>query len=107
MAVKELHPPGNDQDRLRQAIRLARELRVWAGLLHPNILPLVGYHLSDDMTIARLISPFESNGQLFDYFRRASPNEAERLQLVSSSIDVQIMTFIRSPASRPSIPQTA
>ena len=82
VAIKELRPTGTNTERLRQAIRLARELKVWAGLLHPNILRLVGFYLSEDMTIAQLISPFEEYGHIGDYLGQENPSEAERLQLV-------------------------
>lgn len=107
VAVKELRTVGDDVTRIRVAIvsvfislrtrlwrrtsllnyiqRLARELRVWAKLKHPNILELVGYYLNSQMSIARLISPFMVNGNIDEYLRKTadSVSNAFRIKLVA------------------------
>lgn len=70
---------------------LARELRVWQGLQHPNILQVIGFHLDKYHTIAWLVSPWEEEGNLSTYVRRTNPNETVRLQLVSPKQPLSIM----------------
>lgn len=63
--------------------RLARELKVWGAVDHPNLLPLIGFHLSDDMATALLISPFMAHGHIQEYLEKHKPTAQKRLQLVS------------------------
>lgn len=63
--------------------RVARELKVWATLQHPNILPLSGFCLSDDFTRAWLISPYESRGNICTYVEKEKPDLKRRIELVS------------------------
>ncbi|KAG9023045.1 hypothetical protein FS837_006032, partial [Tulasnella sp. UAMH 9824] len=66
VAVKELRSELWKQE----AFRLARELKIWAKVNHPNILPLIGYYLSESYGIARFISPLMSNGNVSQYLKR-------------------------------------
>ena len=63
--------------------QLARELKVWAGLLHPNILELVGFYLSDNLDEAWLLSLYEPEGNLAEYIEKRRPDAGRRLELVS------------------------
>ncbi|KAG8994092.1 hypothetical protein FRB90_000534 [Tulasnella sp. 427] len=79
VAVKQLRIT---QARRRVAIHLARELKVWAAASHPNILPLVGYYLSDDYDRAQLVSPYMSNGNVKDYMETHRSTLVTRIRLV-------------------------
>ncbi|KIO17707.1 hypothetical protein M407DRAFT_84706, partial [Tulasnella calospora MUT 4182] len=50
--------------------RLARELKVWAKMKHPNILELIGYYLSDNHGCAQFVSAYMVNGNVMQYIRR-------------------------------------
>lgn len=71
----------------RLAFRLARELKIWAGLRHPHILPLIGYYLDDDYKIAVLISEYMAHGDLKDYIEQCQPTWDARLGLVRDLTD--------------------
>lgn len=62
--------------------RLAREVNIWARFEHPNLLPLIGFCLDEEMTTASLISPYEANGHIADYLEKNQSDERTRLQLV-------------------------
>ena len=62
--------------------QLARELKVWAGLLHRNILELVGFYLSDTLENAWLLSPYEPKGNLVEFMKKETPNQGRTLELV-------------------------
>ncbi|KAG9043783.1 Negative regulator of mitotic exit [Tulasnella sp. UAMH 9824] len=81
VAVKELRHVETRGVRQRVALRLARELKIWARVKHPNILPLIGYYLSENYEIARFISPFMTNGNVSQYLRREPPGELKRLDI--------------------------
>lgn len=72
-------PPTNNHQ------RLARELRIWARLDHPNILRLIGYYLSPDMVTAQLISPLAQHGHLGEYITRSKPSQEKRMELVNEN----------------------
>ncbi|KIO21818.1 hypothetical protein M407DRAFT_217538, partial [Tulasnella calospora MUT 4182] len=55
---------------------------IWEGLSHPNVLELLGYYLSPEYDIARLISPCLINGNVSDYLKRAPVTVAQRLEFV-------------------------
>ncbi|KAG8898807.1 hypothetical protein FRB99_007140, partial [Tulasnella sp. 403] len=57
---------------LEQQLALVRELEVWAKLDHPNILPLVGFHLSSELDEAWLVLLYASNRNVFKYFERTN-----------------------------------
>ncbi|KAG8961163.1 hypothetical protein FRC00_013062 [Tulasnella sp. 408] len=82
VAVKELRNVGTRGVRGRVALRLARELKIWARLNHPNILPLIGYYLSENYETARFISPLMANGNVSQYLERAQVDVLKRLDIV-------------------------
>ncbi|KAG9042650.1 hypothetical protein FS837_010601 [Tulasnella sp. UAMH 9824] len=82
VAVKELRIPKTTGSRVRAAMRFARELRIWAKVQHPNILPLIGWYLSEDYGCAQLIAPFMRNGNVREYIKRTQPTTEVRLRFV-------------------------
>lgn len=101
VAVKQLRTVGTSGTRIRVALvsfmdknrstsadhnvqRLARELKIWAKLNHPNILDLLGYYLSKNFEIARLVSPLMINGNIATYITQHQPDMGQRLDLVSA-----------------------
>lgn len=101
VAVKELQQEGSFGERIRVAIvsvsillfhipcqrvtspqGLARELKIWAAMKHPNILPLIGFYLAEDMKTALLISPYFRHGHIGEYLKKVKPTLLQRLQLV-------------------------
>ncbi|KAG8926527.1 hypothetical protein FRC01_008732 [Tulasnella sp. 417] len=82
VAVKELRPIETRGVRQRIALRLVRELKIWAKVSHPNILPLVGYYLSENYEIARFISPFMINGNVSQYLGRVKLGVLGRLDII-------------------------
>lgn len=90
VAVKTLRPVGNSHERSLIAFSLARELKVWQSLEHPNILYLFGFFLNDDKTEALLISPYIKYGHIEEYIQDENPNLAKRVDLavdVASGLD--------------------
>ena len=61
----------------------ARELKVWAGVEHPHIVPLVGFHLSKSRDIAWLISPYMKHGNIREYLSGQKTPRLTRMRLVS------------------------
>ncbi|KAG8955082.1 hypothetical protein FRC04_009539 [Tulasnella sp. 424] len=86
VAVKELRTVGTRGVRRRVALRLARELKIWAKASHPHVLQLVGYYLSDNYEIARLISPFMTNGNVSQYLQKSEVGVVKRLDVVRLSV---------------------
>ncbi|KIO17520.1 hypothetical protein M407DRAFT_48775, partial [Tulasnella calospora MUT 4182] len=64
---------------------LARELRIWARLQHPNILRLEGYHLDPNMTTAWFISPFLDHGNIKNYLAEVEGTTQLALKLITDS----------------------
>ncbi|KAG8916809.1 hypothetical protein FRC01_002859 [Tulasnella sp. 417] len=60
-------------------MRLARQLKAWNGLKHPNVLELLGYYLSPNCDTAQIISPYKINGGLREYCERNNVGIAQRL----------------------------
>ncbi|KAG8949025.1 hypothetical protein FRC04_009099 [Tulasnella sp. 424] len=58
--------------------RLTKELDIWMALQHPQISPLLGFVLEDDLCI---ISPWYTNGNVAEYIVRHP--EVDRIKLVS------------------------
>lgn len=58
--------------------RLTKELDIWMSLQHPNITPLIGFVLTDDMC---MISPWYPNGNVGEYIIQHP--EVDRIKLVS------------------------
>ncbi|KAG8985672.1 hypothetical protein FRB90_004508 [Tulasnella sp. 427] len=83
VAVKQLRIAQAKGVRRRIAIRLARELKVWATANHPNILALVGFYVSDNYGCAQLVSPLMSNGNVNKYIEGHQPSVVTRLRLIT------------------------
>ncbi|KAG8981755.1 hypothetical protein FRB90_007034 [Tulasnella sp. 427] len=62
--------------------RLAREIKIWAQLSHPNVLQFLGYHLNQRMTTAWLISPYIANGNLAQFLKNVSMDSTLRVSLL-------------------------
>lgn len=64
---------------------LVLELRDLEGIKHDNILPLKGFCLRNDVDrgLAWLVSPWEEEGNLAGYLKKAKPSQSVRLRLVS------------------------
>ncbi|KAG8922861.1 hypothetical protein FRC01_013515 [Tulasnella sp. 417] len=82
VAVKQLRIVQSREVRRRIAIRLVRELKVWAAAKHPNILELVGFYLSENYGCAQLISTYIAHGNVKDYIKTCNPDLEVRLNLV-------------------------
>ncbi|KAG8916434.1 hypothetical protein FRC01_003155 [Tulasnella sp. 417] len=82
VAVKQLRIVHSKEVRRRIAIRLAREVKVWAAAKHPNILELVGFYLSENYECAQLISAYIAHGNVKDYIKTCNPGLEIRLNLV-------------------------
>ncbi|KAG8950556.1 hypothetical protein FRC04_007375 [Tulasnella sp. 424] len=82
VAVKQLRIVQAKGTRIRLAVRLAREIRIWARVKHPNVLELVGYHLSENYVYAQLISPYMANGNVKEYMKRAQADVGVRLRFL-------------------------
>ncbi|KAG8950551.1 hypothetical protein FRC04_007370 [Tulasnella sp. 424] len=83
VAVKQLRIIQAKGTRLRVAMRLAREMKIWARAKHPNVLRLVGYYLSENYACAQLISPYMAHGNVTEYMKRAQADMGTRLDFVS------------------------
>ncbi|KAG9012470.1 hypothetical protein FRB90_006706 [Tulasnella sp. 427] len=83
VAVKTLRPVGNHLERSLLAFSLARELKVWQSLDHPNILHLVGFYLNQDRTEAQLFSPFIRYGHIEEYICQEDPSLEKCIDLAS------------------------
>ncbi|KIO24312.1 hypothetical protein M407DRAFT_102030 [Tulasnella calospora MUT 4182] len=85
VAVKQLRAVGTRGIRVRMAFRLARELKIWAQARHPNILELIGFHLSENYEIAQLISPFLRHGNVSQYIAKVQPGVGTRIEFVKDT----------------------
>ncbi|KZP21627.1 kinase-like protein [Athelia psychrophila] len=76
--------------------RLERELLVWHGLSHPNIVPLLGTvtnlssHFSNHFASPAMISPWMKNGNLICYMDSKYLTVSERLHLVGAVIVLDV-----------------
>lgn len=62
---------------------LAREVRVWERVEHPNVLGLVGFYSDQtNFDIAWLLTEWQENGDVLVYIERTNANLEKRLQLV-------------------------
>ncbi|KDQ10024.1 hypothetical protein BOTBODRAFT_96647, partial [Botryobasidium botryosum FD-172 SS1] len=59
--------------------RVERELRVWRGLDHPNILRFIGLHVDESSMC--LVSPWMENGHAWDYVQKNPHKNHVRLLL--------------------------
>ncbi|KIO18620.1 hypothetical protein M407DRAFT_83697 [Tulasnella calospora MUT 4182] len=66
--------------------RLTREMIAWSACHHENILPFVGYFLSQDLETSYLVSPFIRNGNVKDYLTSKQAKPEERLELVRDTL---------------------
>ncbi|KAG8905282.1 hypothetical protein FRB99_000299 [Tulasnella sp. 403] len=85
VAVKKLRIEGDRKQCVHIAIAFVRELAVWAALKHPNILPLIGYHMSPELDEAWLVSSFASNGNVTSYIQHTELDLQERLELAKDT----------------------
>ncbi|KAG9014347.1 hypothetical protein FRB94_012753 [Tulasnella sp. JGI-2019a] len=86
VAVKRLR---TDETRdIRVAKRLVREMKEWSKLKHPNILPLIGFYLSEGLDLAMIVCPLQSHGNVKDYLQRAIPEPSvlERMRLALDTL---------------------
>ncbi|KAG8931427.1 hypothetical protein FRC01_001320 [Tulasnella sp. 417] len=74
--------------------RLARELKIWAKVKHPNILPLIGYHLSENYEIAQFISPFMTNGNVTQYFESEKVGLVRRFEITNILINDSLQAVL-------------
>ncbi|KAG9001709.1 hypothetical protein FRB94_004588 [Tulasnella sp. JGI-2019a] len=84
VAIKRLR---SDETRdIRVAKRLVREMKVWLKLKHPNILSLIGFHLSEALDLALIVCPLQPRGNIKDYLRQVKPSVPERFQLALDTL---------------------
>lgn len=102
IAIKQFRPYGTREDCVRVAVvslqcshrglhthrlsgkTLAREMRVWSTLDHPNLLKLVGFCVDDvDYTTLWVLTCWQSHGDIPTYIRNSGAGEAKRVELVS------------------------
>ncbi|KAG8989973.1 hypothetical protein FRB94_013836 [Tulasnella sp. JGI-2019a] len=84
VAVKRLR--SDDTKDIRVAKRLVREMKAWSRLRHPNILPLLGFYLSDSLDLALIVCPLQPYGNVKDYLQQMKPSSLDRLGLVLDTI---------------------
>lgn len=82
VAVKQLRIVQAREVRRRIAMRLARELKVWATAKHPNILELVGFYLGENYGSAQFVSTYMAHGNVKDYIKKCQPSVVIRLNFV-------------------------
>ncbi|KAG8955100.1 Receptor-interacting serine/threonine-protein kinase 3 [Tulasnella sp. 424] len=82
VAVKRLKAVGTRGERVRLAKRLARELKIWAKIKHPNVVELIGYYLDEKYESPLLISTLMTNGNVLDYIERYKPDIERRIAFV-------------------------
>ncbi|KAG9010804.1 hypothetical protein FRB94_009711 [Tulasnella sp. JGI-2019a] len=84
VAVKMLRSdPSKD---LRVAHRLLREICVWSDLRHPNVLCLIGFHLSATLDVALLVCPLEPLGSVDHFLKGRDLDTHSRMQLVAQAV---------------------
>ncbi|KAG8912031.1 hypothetical protein FRC00_005379, partial [Tulasnella sp. 408] len=80
--------------------RFARELKIWAELRHPHVLPLLGYYVDIGYKTAVLISEYMIHGDLKDYIELQEPSLDQRLYLVRDLTDGLAYLHGRNPPTR-------
>lgn len=99
----------------------ARELRTWARLDHPNILPLLGFYLGEQQMEPWMISKWHNKGDVYKYLQALEkvnnpPSVEVRLELVMTPygsmtrcpyIQSFFRSMIQSPGSYTSIHTTS
>ena len=82
VAIKFIRLHNNaDADREKMEFRLTREIAIWKGLEHPNIVPFLG--TIRDATIG-MVAPWMGNGNLHDYLWTGYLTDIDKLRLVST-----------------------
>ncbi|KIO20131.1 hypothetical protein M407DRAFT_140421 [Tulasnella calospora MUT 4182] len=82
VAIKDLQENRQGVIGRRVAYRLVREMAVWSSFRHENILKFIGYHLTRDVSVAFLVSPYFANGNVRDYLRTTPTTLEKKLELV-------------------------
>ncbi|KAG8911547.1 hypothetical protein FRC01_005650, partial [Tulasnella sp. 417] len=80
------------------AFRLARELKVWAGLKHPHVPPLLGFTFCTQS--AYFIFEYMDDGNLKQYLTNMEPDFQERLSLSRDLIDGLTYLHAQNPPIR-------
>ena len=63
-----------------------KELKIWSGLSHPNVLPILGYVRNFSGSIyPSFVSPWIENGTLRDYMKR-DESDLDILGMVSPKL---------------------
>lgn len=57
-------------------------MRIWADMAHPNIIPVYGHHISQNLENICLISPVAVYGRIDKYVAETQASELEKLKLV-------------------------
>ncbi|KAG8853668.1 hypothetical protein FRB96_008086 [Tulasnella sp. 330] len=96
VAVKCLR--SDESKDIRVANQLVREMKVWSGLRHQNILPLIGFHLSRKLDIALIVCPLEPHGSLRDYVLREKPSDPHKLSLARDTLEGLVYLHGLDPA---------
>lgn len=100
VAAKTIRLKTRHKEPQRLAFRLARELKVWAGLQHQHVLPLSGYYLDKNYKTAVLISEYMIHGDLKEFIEQERPSWDLRLQLIRDSTDALAYLHAQSPPIR-------
>ncbi|KAG8902003.1 hypothetical protein FRB99_004968 [Tulasnella sp. 403] len=91
VAVKVLRLDGDRRERIHVGVAFAREARLWADMDHPNILPLIAFHvefgLDSTPERALFLSPYMAFGDITEYIADAKPDLLRRLELRNILID--------------------
>ncbi|KAG9037767.1 hypothetical protein FRB95_004053 [Tulasnella sp. JGI-2019a] len=98
VAVKCLR--SDESKDIRVAYRLVREMKIWSGIRHKNILPLIGFYLSRKLDIALIVCPIAPYGSLRDYVLHEKPNDGRRLRLPPHSEHVMQANALVNPQLR-------
>ncbi len=59
---------------------IAKEIRIWSELIHPNILPILGYCLEGDYP--SLVTKWMAKGSLREYMPNLDKNPEETMSMV-------------------------
>ncbi|KAG8989173.1 Tyrosine-protein kinase ZAP-70 [Tulasnella sp. JGI-2019a] len=86
VAIKRLHSLDVSMN-LTVAVRLVREMAVWAELCHANIVKFLGFYLSDTYDVACLILDYAQYGPITSYLSKTEANDTRRLELVLHTIE--------------------
>ncbi|KAG8898744.1 hypothetical protein FRB99_007191, partial [Tulasnella sp. 403] len=97
VAVKKLRTMGHQKTFLRVAIGLVREVQLLAHLDHPNILPLIGFYLDQEVKEAWLVVEYAPNGNALEFLNERQPDLQERVELIKDTIKGLQYLYIRSP----------